>query len=308
MHNRLSIFSSRLRGSALIWTLLVVAGIEFYQARHLPQKYSSHEVDTLLQQLERPVKPAPLLILGDSVGRQIGSVLAERHPDKILSLACNAAVETTGQYFILKRYADKNPMPSKVILMMRYPLAGNLDTVYTENFVQRCFIHWPEIWSMALTKKDPEFTVMMIAYKFFPSLRYRMHLQKKIPGFLVADTYHGGDILQQPLTTPQGKSLLAPKPQETISSIYLAAMVKFLHEKGVPLVFVWSPRPESHRETPAPPLQRQFQELLREYPGFQVIQPPLFYPNEWFGDGVHLYPKPLQQVANDYQFLPESVP
>ena len=305
MRNRLSIFSSRLLGSALLWAVLVVGGIEYSQSRHLPQQYSSHEVDTLLQRLERPMATAPVLMLGDSVARQIGSELATRHRDKITSLACNAAVETAGQYFILKRYAEHNPLPAKVVLMMGSPLGGDLNTEYTENFVTRCFLQWSEIASIAVTKRDPVFTARMLAYKLLPSLRYRIHLQKIVPGLNSADVYYGeresrDDARQAPLLLPSSGSRVS------IAAVYFKALVAFLQQRGVPVVFVWRPQaaPTDIVSTvPPPPPDTRLVQLALDYPLLHVIHPPRFYPKSWFGDGVHFKSKPLQQVVDDYTFL-----
>jgi hypothetical protein len=116
---------------------------------------------------------------------------------KIANLACNQATETAGQYFFLKRYLKKNRMPRAVISCDRTPLDGNLRQNLTENYIQRCFTHWSEIIELALIKRDPEFTVKMIAYKMLSTYTYRLHLQKIILGTTNSNIYSGISIVVQ---------------------------------------------------------------------------------------------------------------
>ena len=53
MPSRLSIFSSRIFGSALIWTVLAVALVEWRAAKIFPGRFFSHEVDQLLHDLDQ---------------------------------------------------------------------------------------------------------------------------------------------------------------------------------------------------------------------------------------------------------------
>ena len=56
MRNRLSIFSSRILGSALVWTVLAAALIEAWAGRALPPRFTNHEVDQLLDLRENVAK------------------------------------------------------------------------------------------------------------------------------------------------------------------------------------------------------------------------------------------------------------
>lgn len=323
MRSLLYTFSSRIASSAFIWAALLIAAIEMVNAGKLPGKCISHEVDQLLYDLDHKSFQAPVLFMGDSVGRQIGNTLRREKPDVVVSLACNAAVESAGQYFVFQRYIEHNPMPRKVILMMGNPLLGDLDSVYTENFVERCFLRWSEILGLVSSKKDPVFSCMMIAYKCFPSLRYRLHIQKKIPGIKIPDIYSGGLNLAE--TGSKGasktdyglmkvikKCFLKKTGYNTLSACYFEKLVGDLNRRGVKLVFVFPPLEESRKVVckSSDNYGRQFaiiDKLSKQYSQFSVAGPVLFFPNEWFSDGVHLKEEYRERVASEYmKFLEES--
>ena len=236
MPSRLSIFSSRIFGSALIWTVLAVALIEWRAARTLPGRFSSHEVDQLLYDLDQGRIPADdTVFLGDSVGRQIANGILRQHPGAFVPLACNAAIEIPGQYYLLQRYLENHPAPRRLILMMGHPLAGELQGDYTENYVQRVFLRWREIAGLTRARRSLRFGLVMAAYKLSPAFRFRLRLQKAVPFLETPDPYFGWlDLSAAPA---------APEKPEAFSLLELIAhnhaVVRKFMAKRLPAVKVF---------------------------------------------------------------------
>lgn len=151
-------------GNGAVLTLLIIALIECFSHFYCSKRFFSHEVDQMLNTLSKPHWDKPVVMVGDSVGRGIfsGWDIGNR---QIAMLACNQATEAAGQYFMIRRYLSKNIAPGAVIICDRNHFAGNLTQNLTENYVQRTFTQWSEIYDLTVAKQDPVFTAKMIAYK-----------------------------------------------------------------------------------------------------------------------------------------------
>lgn len=318
MPSRLSIFSSRILGSALVWAIVLIVAIEWRQARALPGRYFSHEVDHLLYDLDRGLIPTnSTLFLGDSVGRQIAGAILARHPESFATLACNAAIQTAGQYYLLCRYLERHPPPRRVILMMGSPLDGDLRTRFTENYVQRCFLRWHEIGELAWERRSLSFGLVMTGYKLFPTLRYRLHLQKTVPGLVTPDPYIGwinvaakpGEVKAAPdhgLIEGADRLLKRRQAGRTIAENYFQRICRRLEQQGVELVFLPVPVPRSAEKIYAPGAWHRRQiETIRgmqaQYDNLRLSEDAQLYPNDWFRDGTHFKPEREAQVAADYE-------
>jgi len=323
MRNRLSIFSSRILGSALIWTVLAIAWVEWRAGDALPFRYANHEVDQLLYLVDRAQGPGgDTLFLGDSVGRQVARAIARQEPSLFVPLASNGGIETIGQYFMLKRYLARHPAPRRVILMMLNPMEGMLDGKYTENYFQRGFLHGREIAEAACSRRSLSFALVMAGYKFSPVFRHRLGLQDSIPWLETPSPWSGlfeeTGAPPQAVETPEhglldiGASWLKKfRKAPQISAIYFDRMAALLEERGIELLFLAPPLPASSIENgPGGAFGRQLAQvearqaryrLLRVHAPFQI------YPSDWFGDGIHLKEERLSDVARDYAAILQSM-
>lgn len=315
MRNRLSIFSSRILGSALIWTVLAIALIEWRAQRALPAGFANHEVDRMLRDLDfGRVPAADTVFLGDSVGRQISRALLSKAPGLFVPLASNGGIETPGQYHVLLRYLDGHPAPKRIVVMMFNPLEGQLEGEYTENYYQRGFSRWREIGGISWAKRRLSFSLVIVAYKLSPLFRHRVELQKEIP-FLLAPLSSGSG--EQAATAPPRKvsaehGLLeiigAWRKQHRrgpqIAEVYFHRLGRLIEARNIEWIFLAPPLPESsvHGE-PDGIFGRQLRQMAQwnsRYPSLRIYSQFRKYPDDWFSDGVHLCEHRLPAVAQDY--------
>lgn len=321
MPNRLSIFSSRLIRSALLWTIVMVALIEGTAAYYMPGHYPSHLVDERLYALDHDQTNSPVLLLGDSVAQQMGPGLEKAYPGTLRSLTCNLMIETTGQYYLFRRYLEHHPPPKTIVLIMGSPLRGNLNTTFTENYVQRCFLRWREILEISQEKRSPVFTATMLTYKLFPTLRYRTHLQRFLP-WMAVDSPRGGanqgetPVHKQPtygLVSLLNKLTPHPAGPSDISAHYLQRLAYDTDHLGIRLVVVMRPMPEARRKAfePGNELGLEMDELkalARLHPSLHAIPDVVFYPDDWFEDVIHLKPDYVESATKDFQKLLGDLP
>ncbi|MCK5516983.1 MAG: hypothetical protein KAI39_08935, partial [Desulfobulbaceae bacterium] len=272
---------------------------------YLVNTFSSHEVDRTLRYLEKQGRNQPTLVLGDSVGHGVFSGWRLK-AGRIASLACNQATETAGQYFFLKRFLSKNKTPGAVISCDRTPLMGNLNQVYTENYIQRCFTRWYEIYDLLLAKRNPAFTAKMIAYKLFATYKFRLHLQEKLVGFTNSDIYSGILRGKNSVKVRYGivrilSDIVQEFRQESISQYFFKKMLTELESLHVPLYYLPAPTQLSNNATnklvqnslhDLEKLQFQFGNLTLLPDSYQRMV------KKYFRDGVHLNPKGLILYRN----------
>ena len=109
-------------------------------------------MDWTLKRIRTTRFDAPVVVLGDSVAHGVFLDWHDR-PDTMAMLACSAATETAGQYFLLQRYLKANRPPGAVVCSDGMPFFGNLENRLMENYIQRCFTHWSEIADLLAVKK-----------------------------------------------------------------------------------------------------------------------------------------------------------
>lgn len=286
---------TQLRSNALWLTLAGIVTIELLAHPYLFNNFFSHEVDKLLHTLKTQKFDVPVVTIGDSVGHGIFSGW-DFAQGKIANLACNQATETAGQYFFLKRYLEKNRMPRAVISCDRTPLEGNLQQNLTENYIQRCFTYWSEILELALIKRDPEFTVKMIAYKMLSTYTYRLHLQKIILGTTNSNIYSGISSGGATSAPPKGifavlNDVLEHSREENISAVFHKKIARMLASDNVPLYYVPPPSRLDNGDTDRliQSSTTRLQNLTDNLPNLHVLSKEYRrLPNEYFGDDVHL--------------------
>lgn len=316
MHNRLSILSfSRgltqavtlaCKSNAALSALAMIVVIELLLYPYLTHNFISHEVDWTLRHLEKENNNQPVVILGDSVGHGIFDGWKFNNGN-IASLACNQATETAGQYFFLKRFLENNSAPGVVVSCDRTPLSGNLNQILTENYIQRCFTRWSEIVELMTVKRDPVFTVKMLAYKLFATFKYRLHLQKKIVGFTNSDIYSG--VAKQTTFSQSDYGLIKVISnfiesfrQESISHHFLKKMIRELDTMNVPILYLPPPsrldKEDVHRLIQSS--ENQMEELSKKHSNLSIISDQYHrLPEKYFSDDVHLN----QEGLNAYRPL-----
>jgi hypothetical protein len=317
MPSRLSIFSSRLFNSALIWAVLAVILVEWRAQRTLPGQYPSHEVDRMLYDLDHGrISEHDTVFLGDSVGLQISEAILRLKKDAFALLASNAAIETPGQYYVFQRYLEHHAAPKRVVLMMGNPLEGQLRGDFTENYLQRGFLRWREIAEIAQARRSLSFSLVMVAYKLFPTFRFRQALQKQVPLLERPNPFSG----RFTMTSPSGKHKSTAKhglldviavwlknhrrgPQ--IAEIYFLRLASLFEERGIEWLYLPLPVSESSAAWFAPDgfygqQVRRIQEWSAAFPSMRMSAEFRTYPDEWFSDGTHFRKINLPPVVEDY--------
>ncbi len=304
--------------SGLLWTVVAIACIEFVLSRTLPGHYFRHEVDELLHEVRTKTFSAPNVSVGNSVGRQLDRGINRIEPGFLTPLASNGSLESTGQYLLFRRYLDRNPMPKNLIVWLDNPFAGNLHLIYTENYIQRCFLMWREIALICWWKGSPTFAANMLAYKFLPSYRYRMEIQAELP-FLDTKRVHL-DIQNTAFMTT---GLFKPESwfvkwwqrrlhgDRSLSYVAFERLLKLCQEHNVGVYYIPTPLRESDAQARGPRQGRtkviaQLEELQARYPVLHFLPEAREYPEDWFPDKAHFAPRLVPRVSKEYlQLLKE---
>ena len=294
VQHMLSILNANKTNAGIVAGCLIIL-IEFLLNPYLSNKYFSHEVDEMLHYLEQPKKDQSVVAIGDSVGNGIFGEWNFNNGN-VASLACNQATETAGQYFFLRRFLKNNKAPGAVISCDRTPLSGNLEQSLTENYIQRCFTDWSEILELMIVKTDPVFTIKMVAYKFFSTFKYRLHLQRKIVGFTNSDIYSGAT--QPTKSAKKSYSLIEVVSKfkehhrtESISQYFFKKILVELEKIHVPLYYLPSP---SRLDTNDNHLLVQssikhLNNLKKEFANLHILEDHYQrLPGKYFRDEVHL--------------------
>jgi hypothetical protein len=295
-------------------TVALIVAIELFLHPYLTKKYFSHEVDQTLQYLESPNRNQAVVIIGDSVGHGIFAGW-EFNNGSVANLACNQATETAGQYFFLKRFLNKNKAPGAVISCDRTPFSGNLEQNLTENYVQRVFTDWSEIFDLMFVKLDPVFTIKMIAYKFLSTFKYRLHLQKLIAGFTNSDIYSG--IASISSSTDQDYGLIRILSNfkerlrsESISSQYFKKILQELEKIDVPLYFLPPPSRIDNDDTHKHILESiHAMDIIRDNSINVHILKDQYkrLPKQYFSDEVHLNQDGLEVYRSPLKTIMEKI-
>lgn len=276
------------------FAILAIVAIELLAGPWV-RNYRSHEVDETLHALQKNNRNHNVVLVGDSVGRGIFEGWKPAR-GSIAMLACNQATETTGQYFFLKRYLAGNRLPGAVVICDRTPGSGDLNQALTENYVQRCFTWWREIFGLLAVKLDPVFTTKMIAYKMLGTFRNRLHLQRRLAGFTNSDIYSG--IAPDTHSVKAGYGIfglvgdqLQALRGEPASRLYLVRMLEEMEGLGVPVYYL--PPPTSQAGKSSHPLVQEslamLRKLSRRFRGLHVVEEAYVrLPESHFSDEVHL--------------------
>lgn len=279
-----------------VWAVVVILSIELLAEPLLSTKYVSHEVDWTIRALKVQRQNQNVVVIGDSVGHGIFGGW-ESPEGRVANLACNQATETAGQFFFLRRFVENNTIPGAVISCDRTPFSGNLQQDLTENYVQRVFTNWNEIFDLFVVKKDPVFTLKMIAYKFFASYKYRLHLQKELVGFTNTPIYTGvANTGTHSSSTKSIVTILSRKfdylRPESISAYFLQRMIRYTEHLNIPIYYIPPPPLDSSKEAQdliSFSLQ-QFKTVEGQHESVHVLSDleVQYQGSYYYSDGVHL--------------------
>lgn len=241
-------FAGGLLRSGVLWTAVAFVAIECALYRPLSHGYFSHALDEMVFDLRHKSYSPKVLVLGDSVGRQVAYVASGRDRS-ILNMASNGGIEMAGHYFLLRRFLERNQPPQLVVFLMRDPFSGNLRSIYTENYTQRCFGRPHEIASMAWRRRSLPFAITCLAYRS-PSFRYRLQLQSKlspIPGAQAVSGFREDQkskrqevLTHRPLLTRLVDRFF-PRHDETVSISYMRDVLELAKSKGIRCIYIPTP-------------------------------------------------------------------
>ncbi len=287
--------------AALILSLLAIGVIEGIRHERLPAKTFYHEVDELLYRLDGERFDAEGVILGNSVAYQVFSHPSFLERKHVAMLATNEAIGMTGQYFIMKRYLEKNRLPGVVILLTLPLLEGRLADEKADNYLCRTFTRPREILDVFLLKQDPVFALKGVTYLVCPSFKYRLLLQKSWLGFTNAPIYTGAAHAVG-RSAQSGTFAVTQIFQDVISCSdiprrHFVKLLDLFKAKSIPLHFVTPPLKEGNRRI-------QFQYLhafVNDFPALQKNYPLLYW-----SDKITCYPDHL--VGDDVHFSKEGLP
>ena len=293
--------------------LVCVAILESLGGRFLAPRVFSHELDELLWDLQGEPFDKPVVVLGDSVGRQISLELREHAGMDFAPLATSAAVEMAGNLFIFRRYLERNRPPERVVLFMRNPLDGDLKKVWTENYVQRGFTRWGEIGSLAWQTRNPAFGLRMLSYRL-ASAKYRLQLQRAVPGLNVKDSLAGMPREELIERKKELKKLtlrerlvdwILPRSTSTISEHYFLTLLEECGRRNIPVHFQPTPMRKSKIDTPEEVARRsalfaRMRELAARHPLFTFTDEVAAYPDGCFVDGIHIQARDLPRISAAY--------
>lgn len=297
-HSSTSSFSQRLRGSAFPRVVLAILLVELVAHRSLVDRFASHEVDVLLRDIPRGGGDARVVLMGDSVGLQFFKDLMTGRDDVVV-LASNQAVEMTGHFYALHRYLQHATTPPEAIVFLgKPPLGYNLEQVYTENYVQRCFTNWTEIAEIGVAKRSPVFAMKMVAYKSLATFRIRLHLQAALTGYTNAGVSTGKPVgVVAPASGADEHGLMhvigdwiTSRRAQDISDEYFERLIELSDRIDAPIYYIPAPLSEQHRDRVASASKRdRLAALARRTPQLHYVEDlQRIYPKESFTDGIHL--------------------
>ena len=264
------LFTSNFRNIPIAFILAIfgVFLIEYFSHGYLHKTFFNHEVDAALHRVDTNTFDADYLLIGDSVGRQL---LQQFNGDKRYAvLATNQAIETTGQFFFVRRYIENNRKPQAVVFVALPFFYRNLNQNFTENFVLRTFNRTDEILDVFTVTYDPANLAKMFSYKFLPTFKFRLRIQESLVGFTNSDIYSGVDMSkpkqsQSPtsLTSAIHNSLIRKTlPPEKSSYVHFQNMLAYLDEKDIPFWYI--PAPQKKSNTPkGTPQYRQHHRMMK---------------------------------------------
>jgi len=284
--------SVRRRRCALPWVILGIVVVELIGHRALVGRFGIHEVDAVLRLMPQQPRAARIALLGDSVGFQVLVTLVDR--DDFAMLATNQAIEMTGHFYLLRRYLHHAAEPPRAIVFLGHPPLGrNLDQLWTENYVQRCFLNWNEIAEIGAVKRNPVFTSKMIAYKLLATLRARRYLQIALAKStnVAVDTRPPDDNADQTrhgLMDLLGRWISSFRKKD-ISDDYFERLLDLSDRIGAEIYYIPAPVSEARDVAVRARENEHIEALARRTPNLHYVAD-LYrvYPGEHFIDGVHL--------------------
>ncbi|WLE95683.1 MAG: hypothetical protein QTN59_13465 [Candidatus Electrothrix communis] len=294
---------------AFCLAIIIVGCCEYVVSQKFDGVFWSHEVDQQVQKIKTTRYNAGYVLIGDSVGLQLSQQYW--NDSRFALLATNQAIETTGQYFLIRRFLEKNSPPKAVIFTALPFIDRNLNQAVTENFVLRVFTNFREIYEVFLAKYDLTMIFKMVTYKMLFSYKHKLQLQKKILGYTNANMYSGVDQ-KASLFKYNEHSLLKMykkiKQKRTNSSfVHFEKLASLLRDKGVDFYYI--PAPIQHKNKYAKgEYKKMFSgfipEMKEKHGNVFFVENYEEYPGNLFRDFVHFNEEGLVPA---YKFMKGKV-
>ena len=227
----------------------------------------------------------PVVYLGDSVCNQIWP--QKDTNEKICYLGCNQAISTAGTYLLLKNYLEHNPQTKEAYYMLvPDDLENDLNLDFTYQYFVIPFFEGDNINLLA------QETIDMLYYKFG-----QLFLENKIIKEI---------LLNNNLFMKLYLSHVQSKPEKTYrhrlsrtTIIYLNKIRELCKEHDVKFLVRPLPMADTEKKHGWEYLQQDindngFNDLFGNF--MQKIH---YYPEDWFGDGVHFKKGILEQHRDE---------
>ena len=224
--------------------------------------------------------------LGDSVCRQLWDP-EDEDVNGICHLGCTQAITPVGSYLLLREYLGNNPQTEAVYFFVRPQTLAN------------------DIWL------DFSYQYFVIPFLDEANLEYveaetKERIYDKFSPLFVNSAYFKTTLLNNNLLMQTYLNSLHEEKEvrdyyriSNTAGIYLKKMADLCDEKGVKLIVRSTPMPEWEKNSDWTAYQNDiklfgFEELLEDY--FKNI---VYYPSDWFSDGVHFTDEILEQYGDE---------
>jgi len=263
-----------------------------------------HEVDYLVNKYMPSLtnKEYETVILGDSLAHNAFEGLLLK--DNILDITSNQAISMAGNYFLLKRYLEKNKVPKKVFLFsIPNLLYNNLTEIYTYNYFETIFTNKDEKEQMVTIKPDlykngfdlnkyfesRKHSIDIGGYTPKQRIRYTNIDEKtleKLPNFMNEKIQAQIDFLEK------NKNIM-----EDIPKIYLDKILELCKNKNISFTFIIEPIPDEYNTIFK--TSKWYGYLVEKNINYVNINDYYRFNTSFFkSDGIHIHGKVNQYYQN----------
>ena len=278
---------------AMLLAAVAVISVEAWQQVRLPATAHYHEVDELLHQLKVQTINSDYMLLGDSVGRQLFRNTPDLQNENYAMLATNQAITMTGQYFIARRYLERNRAPRAAVMLIQGYIHSKLDQNLSDNYIQRTFTDFSEILEIFRLKRDAVFSAKMLAYRFLPSFKYRLTLQKNWVGFTNAESISGiayDNRERGKANYSLSRILTSHIEKKNIPLLHFESLLSLLDQRHIPLFLLPPATNENSADIHRAYMnlcESLFPKLQKTYPSFHFDKDLPILRDAYFLDGTH---------------------
>lgn len=258
-------------GIFLFLLFLAFCLVDFLKLSHriLPNR----DVYTVIERSKATRDKTKVLILGDSIARQLFDPLDQSGENGVTNLASNQSIDIIGNYFLLHNFLERNHSVERVYLIVNCTsFQNNLDHLFTYNYFLKPFYN---------SEYKPLFTpAAMEQIKSIPFHR-----------FVSFPPIHATFFTPE-LNKHKSKSKFLSK----ISIEYLEAMETVLEERGIQFKVISPPVSQAGFEDAQ--IYKSVYESTRRLPHHfdQYFESMIFLPASWYPDGAHFTNEKIKEA------------